>query len=667
MDLLSKVDELLSVVDHSKLTIGCVTMLDNNNTDHESSSYNGSFVWSINDCLDDLLNITGYHSFTSPSFKISDSEWQLQIYPNGTKQEFAGSVSIHLKLININDYYKSVFTKFYVKCIETGHQFKLYQLFQLEKEHGANRLLALEYLKQYNLKQLSFIIHIDIIRINSILTRYKQIKTLEINDNLQNIPMTINWRIDEDLVNAVKSFKTGNVVQSDIYHNMFMVESFHCGWYCTFGLIMTYFPPNISRFIVKWKLICNQTNTNHIMIDEFTLKDNIFIFITNTKFQEFMAMHTSCNLTSQVTILDAFDIDHNQYQSLQHTENTKISPSTQRQMNTKTVIITHRFVQNIENNLRHSREDNNNPMSYYIIPHSVVQICIDYVGDHFAMHQGSYLWRIDDKSKIEAIKNNEHNRSCFSDVFKMCGLYWNIEFSPNTKPDPSDDIEQPTTTGIYLKLLTLPNTWNTVWISVTFRCPEINRKYGIQIIYNEQKVDKAWGTRQFALMEQIKQYDPKKFTILCDIQILKIILKKDQQLLYHRMSEIDNLAKYTQIEWKITEDIMQSLRINGNRMIYESDTFDNLWTINYKLYQPDGNDTVYFIAGLSLTQLPKSSIHVVWKIKVMECDGVEYSTASVFTKKQSRHYWNMNMLRWDTVKSFKSLTLTAEIRVSCKK
>ena len=162
MDLLSKLETLVDLVDGktTRSTIGYIERVT-----ASESPYNASFVWTVDYWIDELFTTTEHKSFPSPQFKVSQSSWQLKLYPNGTKKEFEDSVCIRLRMEDTE--YQSLFVKFDIKCIQTGHDFQMLQLFEADIEYGVDRLIRLEYLKKFNLKQLSFMVNIDIIRVKS--------------------------------------------------------------------------------------------------------------------------------------------------------------------------------------------------------------------------------------------------------------------------------------------------------------------------------------------------------------------------------------------------------------------------------------------------------------------------------------------------------------------
>ena len=69
------------------------------------------------------------------------------------------------------------------------------------------------------------------------------------------------------------------------------------------------------------------------------------------------------------------------------------------------------------------------PKSYYShlrdFAKDITTIAIDYIGDHFMMHRGSYQWNIDNELLMEMC-NAENAEKFESDTFEMANLKWKL-------------------------------------------------------------------------------------------------------------------------------------------------------------------------------------------------------------------------------------------------
>ena len=63
-------------------------------------------------------------------------------------------------------------------------------------------------------------------------------------------------------------------------------------------------------------------------------------------------------------------------------------------------------------------------------PFEITNITIDYIGDHFMIHRGSYKWKID-KHLLDRMLDADNLDIFKSDTFTMCKPNWQLRAWPN--------------------------------------------------------------------------------------------------------------------------------------------------------------------------------------------------------------------------------------------
>ena len=139
---------------------------------------------------------------------------------------------------------------------------------------------------------------------------------------------------------------------------------------------------------------------------------------------------------------------------------------------------------------------NNN--TYYHIPTLVTYICLSYVSDHFMLNGGVYRWNIE-KDTFNKMINAENSETFHSSQFKIGKLDWQINVYPNGNSKNSIG-----SFNVYVKLLSLPSTWEYVIISRTILCQQTQAKV-TNITTSYEGTSAGWPDRSL-LLEEVYLY-----------------------------------------------------------------------------------------------------------------------------------------------------------------
>ena len=83
--------------------------------------HEGSYTWEIEgDLLQQMKNAKPKQELKSPIFQMCQLNWQLEVYPNGKRDNDVGSFRLFLKLLSIPKDWKQIILSRRLQCLETG-------------------------------------------------------------------------------------------------------------------------------------------------------------------------------------------------------------------------------------------------------------------------------------------------------------------------------------------------------------------------------------------------------------------------------------------------------------------------------------------------------------------------------------------------------------------
>eukprot|EP01083_Nonionella_stella_P156375 506339_1 len=123
----------------------------------------------------------------------------------------------------------------------------------------------------------------------------------------------LQWEIDEEVMQKLKSFDKGNGICSDILNDIWFLRLYPKGaWDTKEGdvrivLRLCGLPPNVSKMSVQWTVHCHEANIKHTSTKDFHEENKDRGWGNNTiSFAEFCKYNT-CTMTVNVNVLNEFD------------------------------------------------------------------------------------------------------------------------------------------------------------------------------------------------------------------------------------------------------------------------------------------------------------------------------------------------------------------------
>ena len=217
----------------------------------------GGHQWYIEgDLLTQMKSASRTQKFVSNRFKICELEWQIEIYPNGKKNDDESSVKVYIKLLSLPSSWKHFFARIRVICNETKTSFTWISKFVKNYKAGwHDNSMRLEEIQ--HLEKLSFTVSATILKIilndnDQIL--YKKKTTKPIN-------ASINWKINEEILNKIKVAHNGKRFESPIYNDVWCLRIIpnsskqeDKGW-CQISLqLCGPLPVHVQNMKINWKM-----------------------------------------------------------------------------------------------------------------------------------------------------------------------------------------------------------------------------------------------------------------------------------------------------------------------------------------------------------------------------------------------------------------------------
>eukprot|EP01084_Bolivina_argentea_P025922 48192_1 len=97
-----------------------------------------------------------------------------------------------------------------------------------------------------------------------------------------------------------------------------------------------------------------------------------------------------------------------------------------------------------------------------------------------SLKEGTYTWNINDRKLLNKIVNAKNGERFYSDVFAIGELNWKIQINPNGWQK-----ERMGSFDVYVKLLSLPTSWESVIINRIIQCPQTESSQTSISTYNK--------------------------------------------------------------------------------------------------------------------------------------------------------------------------------------
>ena len=95
----------------------------------------GEFTWNVDkQTLQRMKKCGDRAEFQSPTFQIAGLSWKMETYPNGNREDNAGSFLAFVKSISMPDHWKHIECCIQIRCNETMSAVTIYQQYQREIE-----------------------------------------------------------------------------------------------------------------------------------------------------------------------------------------------------------------------------------------------------------------------------------------------------------------------------------------------------------------------------------------------------------------------------------------------------------------------------------------------------------------------------------------------------
>eukprot|EP01084_Bolivina_argentea_P044341 81602_1 len=280
----------------------------------------------------------------------------------------------------------------------------------------------------------------------------------------------------------------------------------------------------------------------------------------------------------------------------------------------ETALIVTWFCRNVQN------------MLSQLIPQEIVAIT-------FKFTSGTYKWKIDDNALLDKIFNATNAEKMESDVFKRDKLDFKLRIYPNGMNSLQVD-----SFDVFLILNTMPEEYKCITVSFIINSPQTFSKWGI--IQNYTHSGTKWGWISYALsLSELKELNPSEIILIVDIEILRIIKKETNEILYQNPFIMDAQMQINET-WFIDENIMNNikhLQTFGKGKSLNSNVFHNMWII--ALYPIGIKTNAYTSAenecllGVNLCYLPinVSKISIRSTITLIEANKTEITNNCIYS------------------------------------
>ena len=277
-----------------------------------------------------------------------------------------------------------------------------------------------------------------------------------------------------------------------------------------------------------------------------------------------------------------------------------------------------------------------------IMPLYIIHITTVFIDDHFMLTRGSYQWIIDNDT-LQLMKSKKGRSKFSSHTFKIAELEWIIDVYPNICSSSEAGIFQ-----VYLRLVSLPTTWEHVLLCLNIRCPETQSSHTSLQQWDEGRSDWGWppNAMKFTEIESLNQ-----LSFIASIRVNKIKLKNSNKYYYQQNVSIPRISK---IEWKINEDLLSKMKLSHNGKRFTSPIYNDTFCF---AICPNGESFAHGRTKIELVlcALPpnQKNINLKWKINL---NATESSSIGDKT-----YYKSSKKFSFDKFQKLKGLTIHADI------
>ena len=207
------------------------------------------------------------------------------------------------------------------------------------------------------------------------------------------------------------------------------------------------------------------------------------------------------------------------------------------------------------------------------------------------VNSGSYIWKIDDKLRINNILNSCNGQLFESILFTMNKLKWQIRLYPNGNQQGNRG-----SVKVFLKLIELPTNFDRIMLSFSLLCDKGMSCHTDMRIYNKSGQGSGWLDNTLSLQEW-RSMNINSVSLLITIKVHYIILKKEvfmnnDSILSRFVPQEINLDNNGKIPLKtrgiyhISKLMMNAFKWSHNGKRMESAIYDQMWRLQC---YPNGN------------------------------------------------------------------------------
>eukprot|EP01083_Nonionella_stella_P220581 789029_1 len=469
--------------------------------------------------------------------------------------------------------WKSIFCQLHVECPQLQNKNVSSTTYYRPTGNGCTISSFEDLLSSCYNRQLTFTITIRIIRItlnanNRILFQIKP-KDHETNRPLQ-------WKIDEETMIQLKSFKRGKGISSDIYNNNWCLQLYPNGQWCSplrgyvrIGLQLCGLPPNVSKMSVQWTVYCHEAKIKDTLTYDFDQHHDSWTWKANMiSFAEF-SLYSTWTVSVKINILKEFDLNGN---AIKEPQNEALIP-----------------------NLKYE----------------------------------THAWRVVDPSLLPHIlsaKNGDCVRDPTNTVFEIAKLHnlnWTILLFPNGRNEMCKGC-----CCVILKLLGMPSSWKSIFCQVFIACPQTQNKMVFSLSFG--KLNHMLHECYISSFKGLKAPCGKQLTFVVTIRIARITLKAcpgiplseekaNNKILFQMKTK--RYKKNMRLRWKIDKEMIKKMK-SFQRPEGMCSVIYGIWCL--QIY-PNGN--AYSKAGdviiaLRLCGIPPnvSKMSVQWTVQCHEAN-----------------------------------------------
>eukprot|EP01083_Nonionella_stella_P096338 270780_1 len=189
-----------------------------------------SVVWHIDDpkVINRILCAECGDEFESDNvFQIGKLNWGIEVNPNGFGEEGEGFCGVFVRLLGMPSSWKSILCQFHIECRQMQHKMVFSQAYSEPNSYGFY-ISSFEDLKASCIcgNELTFVITMHITRI----TLKERCRILyQMTTNKYKTNTQLQWEIDEEVMQKLKSFDKGNGICSDILNDIWFLRLYPKG------------------------------------------------------------------------------------------------------------------------------------------------------------------------------------------------------------------------------------------------------------------------------------------------------------------------------------------------------------------------------------------------------------------------------------------------------